>query len=112
MIESPSEVPPVSPPSLGFAAKVATTCVSPPTVTRHGPVPEQPPPDQPVKSEWGDGFAVRVIISPSSNNVRNTGVLDYRSISCSPKAGRGERRSGLPRPDRPPDSGRYLAATL
>ncbi len=41
-------------------SKVAMTTVPAVRVTVHEPVPEQPPPLQPVKTEPADGVAVRV----------------------------------------------------
>ena len=35
-----------------------------PIVTKHAPVPEHPPPDQPVKIDPGDGVAVKVTGTP------------------------------------------------
>ena len=43
-----------------FSVKVAVTEVAPVTETTHVPVPEHPPPDQPVKSELAFGVAVSV----------------------------------------------------
>lgn len=48
----------------GFAANVAVTVVSASVVTRHAPVPEQPPPSQPVNVEPGSGVAVSVTLVP------------------------------------------------
>jgi hypothetical protein len=46
---------------------VAVTVVSELSVTWHVPVPEQPPPDQPVNVEPADGFAVSVTAVPVAN---------------------------------------------
>ena len=43
---------------------VAVTVVSPPMVTMHVPVPEQPPPDQPENVEPVAAVAVNVTVVP------------------------------------------------
>ena len=47
-----------------LSVKVAVTVVAAVTVTSQGSVPEQPPPDQPVKSALARGAAVRVTTEP------------------------------------------------
>jgi hypothetical protein len=49
----------------GLAANVAVTFRSELSVTVHGPVPEQPPPAQPVKDEPDAGVAVSVTLEPT-----------------------------------------------
>jgi hypothetical protein len=48
-----------------FAVKVAVTAVAEPTT--HVLVPEQPPPDQPAKTEPVDAVAVNVTLVPLAN---------------------------------------------
>ena len=47
------------------------TVVAPLSVTVHGPVPEQPPPLQPVKVEPAAGVAVRVTTVPLANEAEH-----------------------------------------
>ena len=56
----PPPPPPPPPPTTGFLVKVAMTAESCVGVKVQGAVPEQDPPDQPVKVESGYGVAVRV----------------------------------------------------
>jgi len=58
--------PPLSPEAEEeFDVNVAVRDVSAFAFTTHAPVPEHPPPDQPVKELPGSGVAVRVISVPS-----------------------------------------------
>jgi hypothetical protein len=55
--------------SLGaFSVKVAVTLVFEARVTLHVPLPEQPPPDQPVNVDSPSGSALSVTMAPSSNS--------------------------------------------
>ena len=53
----------------GVAANVAVTVVGPETVTVHGAVPEQPPPDQPLNVDPAAGWAVSSIVDPEATSV-------------------------------------------
>src|SRR5206468_870570 len=53
------------------SAKVAVTVVAAPSVTRHVPVPEQPPPLQPAKVEPAAGAAVSVTAVPLVNEAEH-----------------------------------------
>jgi len=53
--------------SVWIGMKVAVTAVAPLSVTVHGPVPEQPPPLQPVKAKPAAGVAVSVTAVPLAN---------------------------------------------
>lgn len=52
--------------SVGRAVNVAVTAVLPDSVVAHGPVPEHPPPDQPLNTDPASGVAVRTTSVPSS----------------------------------------------
>jgi hypothetical protein len=51
----------------GAGANVAATVVALARVKGHAPVPEQPPPDHPVKTEPAAGVAVKVTLVPAMN---------------------------------------------
>src|SRR5213594_3425273 len=53
--------------SVWIGMKVTVTAVAPLSVTVHGPVPEQPPPLQPVKAKPAAGVAVSVTAVPLAN---------------------------------------------
>ena len=60
----PLPVPALAAVSVNVGVKVAVTVVAAETVTEQGPVPEQPPPLQPVKAESAAGVAVRTMTVP------------------------------------------------
>jgi hypothetical protein len=57
--------------------KVAVTVVAVFIVTTHDPVPEQPPPDQPVKVLSASGAAVSVTVAPSVKSAE----LDAQAVA-------------------------------
>jgi hypothetical protein len=56
----------------GAGANAAPTVVAVASVTVHGPLPEHPPPDQPLKIEPAAGAAVRVTLVPAVNVAEQT----------------------------------------
>lgn len=62
---SPAPVPPPPPPPLLLAMKVAVTAGAPRTCTVQLPVPEQPPPDHPAKTEPGTAVAISFTLVPA-----------------------------------------------
>ena len=73
-----------------FFVKVAVTVVAALSVTWHVLVPEQPPPDQPVRCEPDAGVAVSVTEAPSAN--------DGRAGRAAADAGRRARDRAAPVP--------------
>src|SRR5207245_6842887 len=64
LVTVPAPVPALATLSGSVAAKVAVTVVAAESVIVHVPVPEQPPPLQPVKAEPAAGLALRVTTVP------------------------------------------------
>src|SRR5206468_3525502 len=57
--------------SVWIGMKVTVTAVAPLSVTVHGPVPEQPPPLQPVKAKPAAGVAVSITTVPLVNEAEH-----------------------------------------
>ena len=69
------------------------TVVSAPSVTTHVPVPEQPPPDQPVNVEFASGVAVSVTAVEFANVVEQVApqVMPAGALETEPVPGAGLR---------------------